>query len=113
MTRGIFPTGCNKAPLTALGVTAESARLSICSLRARTRWDPAAQMSEPESWSTLAVACPLHVLRIISMVGAGLMAAFVSSIEGSPDVLSEFALGVTSFRLPERVDGCGCRQTRL
>ena len=78
VTRGIFPTGCNKDPLATLGVTAESARLSICSLRARTRWGSSAQMSEPESGSTLTVACPLHVLRIISMVGAALMAAFVS-----------------------------------
>ena len=74
-----YPTGCNKDPLTALGaVTAESARLSICSLRVRTRWGPAAQMTDPETGSTLVVACPLHVLGIISMVGAGLMAAFVS-----------------------------------
>ena len=98
MTCEIFPTGCNKGPLTALGVNAESARLSIYPLRARTRWGPAVQMSDPESGSTLVVACPLHVLRIMSMFGSGLMAAFVSRIEGIPDVLSEVVLGVGSFR---------------
>ena len=33
--------------------------------------------------------------------------------EGSPDVLSEFVLGVGSLQLPGRVGGSVCRQTRL
>ena len=60
-------------PLTALGVTLELARLSMCSPSARTNWGPAAQMSAPESGRTTMLASPLHVVTFIVMVGAGVM----------------------------------------
>ena len=58
-------------PLTALRVTSELARLSMCSPSARTNWGPAAQMSAPESGRTTMLASPLHVVTFIVMVGAG------------------------------------------
>ena len=57
----------------AFGMTVDSARLSMCSPRARTRCGPAAQMSAPESGNTWSVACPSGVLASMAMVGVVLI----------------------------------------
>ena len=110
-TSGSFPAGCNSDPLTALGVTSESARLSMLSWRACTKAGPAAHMSAPESGRTLTVACPLQVATFMWMVGAGMIgpAEFTldSRMNGSSlcsEVLSALAFGVGVGFLPEGVD---------